>query len=75
MVNVARGARQTEMRAAQFAIHQGSSCVPSIGAIHFYPEHVFGRGEAEALAAIIRRRNSWGRMLEAQKFLFGFCIV
>jgi hypothetical protein len=75
MVNVARGARQAEMQAAQFAIHQRSSCVPSIGAIHFYPEHVFGGGEAGALAAIMRRRNSWDRMLEAPKFLFGSGIV
>jgi hypothetical protein len=75
MVNVARGARQTEIRAAQFAIHRGSREVPSIGANHFYPEQVFGQGAAKVIAVIMRRWNTWSRTLEAPNFLFGFCIV
>ena len=72
MVNVARGARQSEVRAAQLAIHSGSCSVPSIGAIHFYPEHAIDQGAAVARAAITRRRNSWSREPEAPMFVFGF---
>jgi hypothetical protein len=33
--------------------------VPSVGAIHFYPEYVIGIGAAGAAPEIIRWWNSW----------------
>jgi hypothetical protein len=63
------------MLATQFAIHWGSRGAPSIGAIHFNPEHAFGEGAAAAGIAIGRRRNSWSRKPETPKFLFGSSVV
>ena len=44
-------------------------------AIHFYPELVFGRGLAEAISAILRRRSLWSRKLEEPQVVVGFSIV